>query len=126
MVCAAEAGKTLVSLTNVADECDHHQEPMVEQSSCCHNETVTENTEESTSPSDCCESSFVFKKLADQTIPQTEKSLAFPIATTEKSHLGIACVSLLLPEGEEANPINGPPPHQRKQSYLSFIQTFRI
>lgn len=126
MVCVAEQGKTVVSLTNVKDACQHEQEQQ-EEASCCHPKPKHHAAKKLSKPS-CCDYSFSLKKLDDETLVQSSKTanaphssgvyvLYYPLAVSYAPFVEQIC---------KANLIKGPPNHLRKQSYHSYIQVYQI
>lgn len=125
MVCVAEQGKTVVSLTNVKDACKHEQEQ--QEASCCHPKPKQQAAQKLSSPS-CCDYSFSLNKLNDETLVQNSKTHHASLVSINS--IGHQLVTLadasFIQELGEANLIKGPPHHLRKQSYISFIQVFQI
>ncbi len=126
MVCVAEQGKTVVSLTNVKDACQHEQEQQ-EEASCCHPKPKHHAAKKLSNPS-CCDYSFLLKKLNDETLVQTSKTIDAPYSSSVYILYHTQAVSHIpfVQEICRANLIKGPPNHLRKQSYNSYIQVYQI
>ena len=73
MVCAAEQGKTTVSVVDVKDDCSHKQKQEVDD--CCkpNKAASTENNEVEKS---CCDYSVELQKMEDQTLVNQIQSSA--------------------------------------------------
>ena len=72
MVCAAEQGKTTVSVVDVKDNCNHQQK--VEDDCCKPNKA--ESTENNQVEKSCCDYSVELQKMEDQTLVNQIQSSA--------------------------------------------------
>jgi hypothetical protein len=122
MVCATEQGKTIVSVTNIADECEH---AVTQKSACCLPSGKTKPQLQKTD--DCCDYSYSLQKIDDTPVTQKTKN-------STEHHLNVWVLpAALLPiaarikVGEQNLVYHAPPiKYQTAQTYLSFIQVYLI
>jgi len=127
MICAAENGKVLVSLTNIKDECNHEapKQPQNEEEDCCRKNKQLKQVE-NTSSDNCCDYAYLHLKLDDETLVQKPLQQAGHILPV--LWFSFEVLPINLPELHAQFIQTNPPPllHLRKQPYLSFISTYLI
>jgi hypothetical protein len=122
MVCATEEGKVIVSVLNIADECDH---AAAQKSDCCLPAGKSKPQVQKTD--DCCDYSYSLQKIDDTPVTQKIKN------STEHHLIVWVLPAALLPSAakikvDEQNLVYHAPPikHQTTQTYLNFIQVYLI
>ena len=122
MVCATEQGKVIVSVLNIADECDHNA---VQKSECCLPASKSKPQVKKTD--DCCDYSHSLQKIED--IPVIQK-----IKNSTDHHLFVWVLpAALLPNNlalnvnEQHLGYQSPPiKHKTTPTFLSFIEVYHI
>ena len=123
MVCVAEQGKTLVSVINVEDDCDHHALPKVD--ACCKPNANNKQIKDEFS---CCDYSHTLQKLNAQTVTQKVKNSTEHYLQTQYNIYGVSTdVGLNTSSNTFTKNLELPPLlHLKKQPYQSFIQVYLI
>ncbi|MFN7314006.1 MAG: hypothetical protein ACK5UI_11040 [Bacteroidota bacterium] len=127
MICAAENGKVMVSLTNIKDECNHEAPKQLQsaEEDCCRKNKKPEKVK-NTSSNNCCDYAYLHLKLDDETLVQKPLQQAGHILP--QLRFSFEVLPSNLPELHATLIQTNPPPllHLRKQTYLSFINTYLI
>jgi len=122
MVCATEQGKVIVSVLNIADECDH---AVAQKSDCCL--PASKSKPQAKKSDDCCDYSYSLQKIDDTPVTQkiknsTEHLLSVWILPTALSPINLASTANKEHLGYHSPPLK----HQNTHSYLSYIQVYLI
>lgn len=120
MVCAAENGKTILSVVDVKNDCEHAKK----KDDCCRPVAQQHHEEPS---GDCCDYSHLFQKIDDETLVQQPQSSANHILPVVILHTAFHEL-FKAHQAEITREITDPPPllTMRKQSIQSIIQVFTI
>lgn len=122
MVCAAENGKTVLSVVDVKNECEHAKK----KDDCCRRPVAHQQPQKQQSKP-CCDYSHLFQKIDDETLVQHPQCSANHFLPEIVLHTAFR--SLFKVNKVEITPkLTEPPPliSLRKQSFQSFIQVFTI
>lgn len=122
MVCATEQGKTIISVTNIADECNH---AIAQKSDCCMPAGKTKPQLQKTD--DCCDYSYSLQKIDDTPVTQKEKTSTEHHLNVWQNFVAIFYLPFIL-NNEATNIVYHSPPfkHQSTSYFLSKIQVYLI
>ncbi len=122
MVCITEQGKTIVSVTNIADECNH---AMTKKSDCCLPTGKTKPQLQKTD--DCCDYSYSLQKIDDTPVTQKIKNSTEHHLNVWQNVVAIFYLPFVL-NNESKNIVYHSPPlkHQSTKHFLSQIQIYLI
>lgn len=120
MVCASENGKTVVSITDAGNECSHKHQ----KKDCCLPAAKQQEAQPETSS--CCDYSYHFQKVDDETLVQQQLSSVGHVLPVMWLNTLVAEITGLF---EVKVPPADIPPFLlslRKQSFQSFTGVFTI
>jgi hypothetical protein len=122
MVCLTEQGKTIVSVTNITDECDH---AIVPKSDCCLPAGKSKLQLQKTD--NCCDYSYSLQKIEDTPVTQKVKNSTEHHLKVWQNFVAIFYMPFVL-NNESKNIVFHSPPlkHQSTSNFLSRIQVYLI
>lgn len=122
MVCAAEKGKVIVSVVDIADECDHTS---AHQDECCL--PVSKKQKTLAKATDCCDHSYSLQKIQETPVTQKEKISTEHHLIVWQNFVAIFYLPFIL-NNEATNIVYHSPPfkHQSTSYFLSKIQVYLI
>ncbi len=122
MVCASEQGKIIVSVTNIADDCNHE---VAQKSNCCLPAGKTKPKLQKTD--DCCDYSYSLQKIDDTPVTQKIKNSTEHHLNIWQNVVAIFYFPFFL-NNESTNIVYHSPPlrHKSISNFLSQIQVYLI
>lgn len=122
MVCEADQGKVIVSVVDIADECDHTTS---HQDDCCL--PISKKQKPNKKAVDCCEHSYSLQKIHDTPVTQKEKNSTEHHLNVWQNLVAIFYLPFVL-NNNATNIVNHSPPpkHQSTSYFLSKIQVYLI
>jgi hypothetical protein len=122
MVCATEQGKVIISVLNIADECDHS---VVQKSDCCL--PASKSKPQAKKTDDCCDYSYSLQKIDDTPVTQKIKNSTEHHLNVWILPIALSPITLALTANKQHLGYHPPPlKHQNTHSYLSYIQVYLI